>query len=70
MDNVQNNKMFLKENSWASLVVQWLRIRLAMQGTLIQSLVQEDPTCLGDEEILTGDKKKGSQKNESILRSK
>ena len=47
MDNVQNNKMFLKENSWASLVVQWLRIRLAVQGTLVQSLVREDPTCLG-----------------------
>ena len=28
-----------------SLMVQWLRIHLAMQGTLIQSLVQEDPTC-------------------------
>ena len=24
-----------------SLVVQWLRIRLAMQGTLVQSLVRE-----------------------------
>ena len=47
MDNVQNNKMSLKENSWASLVVQWLRICLAMQGTLFQSLVWEDPTCLG-----------------------
>ena len=31
----------------ASLVVQWLRIHFAMQGTLVQSLVQEDPTCLG-----------------------
>ena len=26
------------------LVVQWLRIHLAMQGTLVQSLVQEDRT--------------------------
>ena len=29
------------------LVVQWLRIRLPMQGTLVQALVQEDPTCRG-----------------------
>ena len=28
-----------------SLVVQWLRICLPMQGTQVQSLVQEDPTC-------------------------
>ena len=32
---------------WVSLVVQWLRIRLPMQGTLVRSLVQEDPTCCG-----------------------
>ena len=30
----------------ASLVVQWLRIHLAVQGTLVRSLVQEDPTWL------------------------
>ena len=30
---------------WASLVAQWLRIRLPMQGTQVRSLVQEDPTC-------------------------
>ena len=28
-------------------MVQWLRIHLAMQGTLVQSVVQEDPTCRG-----------------------
>ena len=28
-----------------SLIAQWLRIRLSMQGTQVQSLVQEDPTC-------------------------
>ena len=33
----------------ASLVVQWLRIFLAMQGT---SLVQEDPTCCNYSRIL------------------
>ena len=30
-----------------SLVAQWLRICLPMQGTLVRSLVQEDPTCCG-----------------------
>ena len=30
-----------------SLVVQWLRIRLPMQGTRVRALVQEDPTCRG-----------------------
>ena len=29
----------------ASLVVQWLRICLAMQGAPVRSLVWEDPTC-------------------------
>ena len=31
----------------ASLVAQWLRICLPMQGTRVQSLVREDPTCCG-----------------------
>ena len=30
-----------------SLVAQWLRIRLPMQGTRVPSLVREDPTCCG-----------------------
>ena len=29
----------------ASLVAQWLRIHLPMQGTRVRSLVREDPTC-------------------------
>ena len=28
-----------------SLVAQWLRIRLPMQGIWVRSLVWEDPTC-------------------------
>ena len=37
---------FFKKPRWrASLVVQWLRIRLPMQGTQVQALVWEDPTC-------------------------
>ena len=31
----------------ASLVVQWLRICLPMQGTRVRALVWEDPTCHG-----------------------
>ena len=30
---------------WASPVAQWLRIRLPMQETRVQTLVREDPTC-------------------------
>ena len=43
----------MKENSSiklclrASLVAQWLRIRLPMQGTWVRALVWEDPTCHG-----------------------
>ena len=32
---------------WASLMVQWWRICLPMQGTQVRSSVQEDLTCLG-----------------------
>ena len=31
----------------ASLVAQWLRICLLMQGTWVRALVWEDPTCHG-----------------------
>ena len=31
----------------ASLVAQWLRIYLPMQGTRVRALVWEDPTCRG-----------------------
>ena len=40
----KKNKM--KITFGTSLVVQWLRQRLPGQGTWVQSLVQEDPTCL------------------------
>ena len=36
---------FTKMHERASLVAQWLRIRLPMQGTWVQALVREDPTC-------------------------
>ena len=35
----------LKGNLWTSLVAQWLRIHLSMQGSQVQSQVQEDPIC-------------------------
>ena len=36
-----------KHSTWTSLVVQWLRIHLPMQGTQVRALAQEDPTCRG-----------------------
>ena len=39
--------MALKRLLKTSLVAQWLRIHLPMQGTRVQALVQEDPTCHG-----------------------
>ena len=34
-----------KKYGRTSLVTQWLRIRLPMQGTRVRALVPEDPTC-------------------------
>ena len=34
-----------KTQARASLVVQWLRIHLPMQGTRVQALVRQGPTC-------------------------
>ena len=36
-----------EERGRASLVAQWLRIFLLMQGTRVRALVWEDPTCRG-----------------------
>ena len=36
-----------KSTNRASLVAQWLRICLPMQGTRVRALVWEDPTCRG-----------------------
>ena len=38
-------EMQLKTMTRASLVAQWLGIRLPIQGTRVRALVQEDPTC-------------------------
>ena len=39
--------MFKISTSGASLVAQWLRTCLPMQGTRVPALVWEDPTCRG-----------------------
>ena len=46
--HVEKNKAGNKNKACGtSLVAQWLRIRLPMQGTRVQALLQEDPTCRG-----------------------
>ena len=42
-----STKLFFKNQLRASLVAQWLRICLLMQGTRVRALVWEDPTCRG-----------------------
>ena len=37
----------IKKYRGAPLVALWLRIRLPIQGTRLQALVWEDPTCRG-----------------------
>ena len=49
-NNCTESKSFPEkaDQSWnpgTSLVAQWLTIRLPMQGTGVQALVREDPTC-------------------------
>ena len=39
--------MLERQTGRASLVVQWLRTYLPMQGTWVRSLVWEDSKCLG-----------------------
>ena len=38
---------FKRQLTGTSLVAQWIRICPPMQGTQVQSLVWEDPTCRG-----------------------
>ena len=39
--------MIIIKTAGASLVAQWLRVRLPVQGTRVRALVWEDPTCRG-----------------------
>ena len=43
----QKNTLCLKPLERTSLVAQWLRVCLLMQGTRVRALVWEDPTCRG-----------------------
>ena len=45
--NKKENQRFKKHVTRASLVAQWLRVCLLMQGTRVRALVWEDPTCRG-----------------------
>ena len=42
-----SDKIDFKIKTGASLVAQWLRVCLPMQGTRVRALVWEDPTCRG-----------------------
>ena len=45
--NIKNQTEIKHIITRASLVAQWLRICLLMQGTRVRALVWEDPTCRG-----------------------
>ena len=48
MTSLVNSHLHVKkEIIGTSLVAQWSRIHLPMQGTRVRALVQEDPTCRG-----------------------
>ena len=46
---LRNSELYTikKDHQGASLVAQWLRSCLLMQGTRVRALVWEDPTCRG-----------------------
>ena len=44
-DGLDRHGLCIKISKRTSLVVQWLRIHLPMQGTWVPSLVQKDSTC-------------------------
>ena len=43
----KTNSKDKNKQTGASLVAQWLRVCLPMQGTRVRALVWEDPTCHG-----------------------
>ena len=45
MTREPDEMLLRKMDRGISLVAQWLRIRLPIQGTRVRSLVREDPTC-------------------------
>ena len=47
-------RVFISEmKTWTSLMVQWLRIYLPMQGTQVRSLVLEDSSCCGTKKSMS-----------------
>ena len=50
--HVGTHCMFQITHQEVSLVAQWSRVRLPMQETWVQSLIQEDPTCHGATELV------------------
>ena len=44
LNDLQTLYFYKEYPFWASLVAQWLRICLPMQGTRVRALVWEDPT--------------------------
>ncbi|XP_049558230.1 hepatocyte nuclear factor 1-beta isoform X4 [Orcinus orca] len=47
MSSSKQLNLWKEVDSGTSLMAQWLRIRLLMQGTQVWALVPEDPTCCG-----------------------
>ena len=47
LTSLASRKMHIKTTRRASLVAQWLRVCLPMQGTWVRALVREDPACRG-----------------------
>ena len=47
----EGRKFYLETTPRAPVVVQWLRVQLTVQGTVVQSLVREDPRCRGAIEL-------------------
>ena len=45
--SIKPHSVVKKTKQGASLVAQWLRICLLLQGTRVRALVWEDPTCHG-----------------------
>ena len=47
LQKILYNQMFKISLTGASLVAQWLRVCLPMQGTRVRALIWEDPACRG-----------------------
>ena len=45
--SLDRNRSTIIKDLGTSLVAQWLRICLPMQGTRVRAMVWEDPTCRG-----------------------